>query len=132
MKKKPTPLEVKAFPKHRGIDPVHYIETYISRTEGVRGDIPQLFLTTKGETRPISKDTARNWVRDILKRCDINVSQFGPGSTRGASSSKASSMGASLEEILKAGEWSNESTWQRYYNKPIIKKNKTVSDYLFA
>jgi len=88
MKKKPAPLEVKAFPENRGVDPVLYLEEYIKRTESIRGDIPQLFLTTKGPIRPISKDTARNWVRDILEKCGVNISQFGPGSTRGASSSR--------------------------------------------
>ena len=113
MKKKPAPLEVKAFPHNRGVDPVLYLEEYIKRTETVRGDIPQLFLTTKGITRPISKDTARNWVKDILKQCGVNINQFGPGSVRGASSSTASAMGASLEEILKAGEWSSASVWYK-------------------
>ena len=131
-KKKPAPLEVKAFPSNRGVDPVLYIEEYIKRTKAIRGDIPQLFLTTKGPTKPISKDTARNWVKDILDKCGVNINQFGPGSTRGASSSTASALGASLEEILKAGEWANASVWQTYYNKPIIKKNKSVSDVLFA
>ena len=125
-------MEVKAFPSNRGVDPVLYIEEYIKRTRAIRGDIPQLFLTTKGPTKPISKDTARNWVKDILDKCGVNINQFGPGSTRGASSSTASALGASLEEILKAGEWANASVWQTYYNKPIIKKNKSVSDVLFA
>ena len=132
MKKKPAPLEVRAFPKNRRVDPVLYIEEYIKRTESVRGDIPQLFLTTKGPTRPISKDTARNWVKDILQKCGVNVNQFGPGSTRGASSSTASALGVSLEEILKAGEWSNASVWQTYYHKPVVKRNKSVADVLLS
>jgi len=134
MKKKPAPLEVRAFPENRRVDPVLYIEEYIKRTESVRGDIPQLFLTTKGPTRPISKDTARNWVKDILQKCGVNIDQFGPGSTRGAraSSSTASSLGVSLEEILKAGEWSNASVWQTYYHKPIVKRNKSVADVLLS
>ena len=93
MKKKPAPLEVKAFPNNRGVDPVLYLEEYIKRTESHRGDIPQLFLTTKGQTRPISKNTARNWVKDILQKCGVNVNQFGSGSVRGASSSTASASG---------------------------------------
>jgi len=132
MKKKPAPLEVKAYPENKGVDPVLYIEEYIKRTAPIRGDIPQLFLTTKGPVRPISKDTARNWVKDILEKCGVNTNQFGPGSTRGASSSTASALGASLEEILKAGEWSSASVWQTYYHKPIVKNNSTVADVLLS
>jgi len=131
MQDKPLPLVVKAFPKNRSIDPVLYVRTYIARTKQLRGDIQQLFITTKGPTRPISADTARNWVKDILKDCGVDLNQFGPGSTRGASTSKASALGASLEEILKAGQWSNKSVWQKYYNKPIVQSGRTVSDYLF-
>jgi len=131
MQDKPLPLVVKAFPMNRSIDPVLYVRTYMARTKQLRGDIKQLFITTKGPTRPISADTARNWVKDILKDCGVDLNQFGPGSTRGASTSKASALGASLEEILKAGQWSNKSVWQKYYKKPIVQSSKTVSDYIF-
>ena len=41
-------------------------------------------------------------------------------SFRGASTSKAKVNGASLEDILKRGSWSNQSTWQKFYRKEIV------------
>ena len=128
--KAPKPLKIKKFP-HMSIDPVHYVETYIKRTKRVRGSIPELFLTTKGPVRAISTDTARNWVKDILRDCGINLDQFSPGSVRGASSSSASAFGATLDEILEAGGWSTKHVWQKWYCRPIIPEKRVLSDIYF-
>jgi hypothetical protein len=128
--KPPKPLKIKKFP-YASIDPVHYVETYIKRTKGVRGQIPELFLTTKGPVRAISSDTARNWVRDVLRDCGVNINQFTPGSVRGASSSRASAFGATLDEILDAGGWSTKHVWQTWYCRPIIPEKRVLSDIYF-
>ena len=39
---------------------------------------------------------------------------------RSASTSKAKVLGISLNNILKRGQWSGTSTWQRHYNKEIV------------
>ena len=36
------------------------------------------------------------------------------------SSSHARLSGLSLSDILKRGSWSNKTTWERFYNKPIL------------
>ena len=40
------------------------------------------------------------------------------GSVRSASASRALSRGASLEEVLSAGDWARESTFRLFYYKP--------------
>ena len=34
-----------------------------------------------------------------------------------------------MENILKRGQWSNKSTWQRFYNKEI--ESQSPSDIIF-
>ena len=45
---------------------------------------------------------------------------FTSHSVRAASTSKAKTLGISLSQILKKGQWSKESTWQKFYNKEIF------------
>jgi len=53
----------------------------------------------------------------MLNLAGIDTENFKPHSKRAASSSKAFSKGASLEDILNMGNWSNESVWQKHYHK---------------
>ena len=130
VKEKPKPIKIKAF-EQKSIDPVHYIVTYIERTKKMRGDIPQLFITSKGPVKPIARNTAKRWVREVMSQSGINTDEFGPGSVRGASSSKGSSSGASLEEILGAGGWSSASVWQKNYNRPILERKRSMTEIYF-
>ena len=42
-------------------------------------------------------------------------------SSRSAASSGTEIAGASISDILSMVSWSNESVWQKYYNKPVLK-----------
>ena len=47
------------------------------------------------------------------------------GIDRSASTYKAKVLGMSLKDILKRGQWSGASTWQRHYNKEIVNTRKS-------
>ena len=68
----------------------------------------------------VDKSTVAGWVKQILIMSGINTDIFKPHSTRSASSSHARLSGLSLSDILKRGSWSNKTTWERFYNKPIL------------
>ena len=59
----------------------------------------------------------------VLIDSGIDSSRFKPHSTRAASSSAASNASVSLEDILHTAGWSSESTFAKFYNKPIVKQN---------
>ena len=59
----------------------------------------------------------------------IDTSAFIARSTR--STSTSGSQGASIEDILKRGFWSNKSSWQRFYNKYIVKEEKISQEIVF-
>ena len=59
----------------------------------------------------------------MLGLSGIDTKRFKAHSTRGASGSKAESLGFNIEDILKMGNWSNKSTWFNHYKKQIRKSH---------
>ena len=62
-------------------------------------------------------------MKAILGSAGIYTNLFTAHSTRAASTSKAKVKGLSLEDILKGSNSSNESTWQKYYQKFVSNKS---------
>ena len=60
----------------------------------------------------------------------INTEMFLPGSTRGASASAAGRRGASVAQILGAGDWTNLGTYQRFYERTLA--NTPVGHLILA
>ena len=55
----------------------------------------------------------------MLSLAGIDTQLFKAHSLRSASTSKVAGLGLQLKDILDNGNWSNESTWQKYYHKRI-------------
>ena len=49
----------------------------------------------------------------------LDTKSFLPHSTRGASVSAAARRGASVSQILNAGDWTNLGTYQRFYSRTV-------------
>ena len=94
------------------------LTAYLSRTLDVRGKETKLLITLKAPHKGISRDTLRRWMKDALSNAGIDLSIFAPHSTRSASTSMAVNNKIPLPTLIKAG-WYNESTFSKYYNKPI-------------
>ena len=99
---------------------VHYLKEYLARTNAYRMS-KQLFLTYKKPYGPASLASMSRWVKSVLLEAGIS-SHFGPGSIRSASTSKAFLKGLPLDQVLQAGGWRRRSTFNTYYNKPIMKE----------
>ena len=54
-----------------------------------------------------------------MQRAGIDTGVFKPHSTRSASVSAAKRRGVYTSDILKAAQWSRESTFQRFYYRPL-------------
>ena len=78
----------------------------------------QLFLSFQ-MGKPIQRATISRWIKETLGLAGIDINTFGPGSTRGASSSAALRQGANPTQIMAAGSWSNLGTFRRFYNRQI-------------
>ena len=56
----------------------------------------------------------------MLIMSGVNNDIFKPHSTRSASSSHARISGLLLSDIPKRRPWFNKTTWETFYNKPIL------------
>ena len=56
----------------------------------------------------------------------IDVNKFKPHSTRAASTSQAAKRGVPLDIIMKSAGWKSETTFTKFYHKPVeTQKNLT-------
>ena len=123
--KAPPCLELRAYCQGRDSCVRTYLELYLKRSNSWREKgQTQLLLSHLKPHKEIQKSTLAGWVKIVLRKAGIDTSQFTAHSCRSAASSKAKAIGISLEGVLKRGQWSGESTWQKHYHKPI-QRNET-------
>jgi len=102
-----------------------YTLVYMNRTLALRAaqvkkgkaKPTKLFLSWQTKA-PVSKQTIGRWLKLILKIAGIDTQQFSGHSFRSAGLNSALQHGASITEILKAGDWKSVNTFNSYYNKP--------------
>ena len=97
---------------------VHYLE--ITSQARQNSEESKLFLSHLRPHKSVTQDTIRRWLKTVLNRAGINTKVFQGHSIRAAASLKARARGASISDILNCGGWSQESTWQKFYNKEIV------------
>lgn len=108
------------------LDVAHYVHKYMERVFCFRlkgfsrklGNPHQLFLSHKTGL-PVAKATISRWIKEVMALAGVDTSVFSPGSTRGAAISAASRRGASIEQILGAGDWTNTGTFETYYRRHV-------------
>ena len=59
-----------------------------------------------------------------MKEGGNNVEQYKPHSMRATVSSAANFRGVPIQNIMEAAGWAQESTFRRFYNKPVNKGSK--------
>ena len=109
------------------LDVCEYVHIYLRKTfkfrlKAVRlgkNKPTQLFLSHR-TGKPVERASISRWIREVLCLSGIDVTTFKAGSTRSASSSAAARCGASPQQIVKHGDWSNLGTYQRFYNRELI------------
>ena len=109
--------------------PYTVIKHYIHRTQSLRDKSKTQLLI--GQIKPhneVCKTTIAGWLKLLLQKAGIDITTFSAHSYRAASTSKAFLSGASIDDILKAGNWSSKSVWQQFYQKPIMKNQKLFQD----
>ena len=95
----------------------HLIE-YVKRTACNRNDTKQLLLSYVKPYGPVSKDTNSRWIKSILSSVGLDVTKFKSHSVRAASTSFLAHNSCKIKDIMLSAGWSNEQTFQRFYNKP--------------
>ena len=112
-------LSFSAFPHDSVLCVLNTLSCYLRLTSPLRGVVTKLFITTRKPFRPITMGTLTNWTKHVLSASGVNVSEFAAGSTRQASASRARSS-LSSDAVMRAVGWTRESTFGRFYHKPIL------------
>ena len=119
----------KDYRENTKICPVLHIKHYIQRTKSLRNS-SQLSINPQKPHGPISKDSLSRWIKLTLSKAGINTNIYKAHSTRAASTSAAAAASIDINKILKAANWTNASTFNKYYNKVIDTTNTSYGKEL--
>lgn len=95
-------------------------QEYLKRTQQLRkpGE-DALFICSVKPFGRASRDTIANWVKITLRTAGVNMKVFTAHSTRAASTSAAFAERVPLSTIIQTAGWQRDSTFRKFYNKPI-------------
>ena len=89
-----------------------------------------VFVSFRKPHKPVTRPTLTKWVLKMLRQAGIDTDKFKAHSMRSAASSKVASLGLKLTEVLDNGNWSRESTWQKFYHREIESTHKQFQETL--
>ena len=113
------PLCFLAYAPDRRLCAVTVLRHYLERTLDIRGTETRLFLTLNKTNKAASKDTLRRWAKDMLRDSGVNIDTFKPHSVCSAAASLAAKTNLSIDTIMRAAGWLQETTFSKYYKMPI-------------
>lgn len=110
-------LEFARFSVCRRLCVVTHLKVYLSKTEEFRKS-NRLLLSYIEPHEPVTSSTIRRWLKETLKGAGVDK-HYTAHSTRGAASSKAAFCHVPIDSIMKSAGWTEPSTFQKHYQKPI-------------
>lgn len=114
------------FTEKTAICPATTLLCYIERTSLLRTS-DDLFVGIRKPHKPVGTQTLSRWIKQTLSECGVDTSVFSAHSTRHAASSRAHSLGVSLDTIRKTAGWSrNSTTFAKFYQRIIIGDDSTA------
>lgn len=109
------------FTQRPEICPAKTLLAYLDRTSSLRGSCNYLFISHRKPHAMVSPQSISRWIKCTLAECGIDVSIFSAHSTRHASTSRAHSLGLSVDAIRRTAGWSGTSTtFARFYDRTIV------------
>ena len=116
------PITFEAYPPEPALCVIRHLTEYINRTKTLRNpDCTKLLISFAKPHKAISRETVSRWCKTVLRLAGVDTKQFGAHSTRAASTSCAARKVGDITNILESVGWSNATTFQTFYNKPISK-----------
>ncbi|XP_068250378.1 uncharacterized protein [Palaemon carinicauda] len=108
--------------------PVRVIRKYLKRTANLHPSIKNLFVSWGKSKKNISKNTVSFWLRQVIMQAYSKEGLSAPGKpkahdVRGMSTSLAFEKNMSVAQVLRAGTWSNQSTFTDHYLKECTRKS---------
>ena len=95
---------------------------YLRATEKLRNS-SKLLVSYIKPYKVVTSSTIGRWIKTLLGQEGVDTEIFSGHSTSCASTSKAL-MSVSTDVILATAGWTEESTFQKFYNKPVAVTNQ--------
>lgn len=115
------PLHFTKFDRKPNLCVYGLLKEYVRRSQPYRISLTDnnnnIFIATTKPYHNVTTNTLSNWIRHVLQSCGIQ--EFGPHSLRGAATSALNRHSIPTDSILEAAGWSNESTFRKFYKRPI-------------
>ena len=116
-------ITLKTYTGDKNLCIIRVLREYLERTKDLRGEESRLLITTQPPYKAVARGTISRWVKTIMRKAGIDVSVYKPHSTRAAATSAAKRKGVALSAILDRAGWTRESTFTRFYDKPVLKSS---------
>ena len=113
-------IEFEAYARDVSLCIVKHLEQYVNLTCNLRGEKKQLLISYAKSHKAVSPDTVSRWLKTTLKQAGVDTSKYSAHSTRSASTSAAKGNSIPIETIMKSAGGSQESTFTKYYHKPVV------------
>ena len=110
---------------------VKHIIQYLYLTKDKRTG-EEFFISIQKPHAAVARSTFSRWIKLALSNAGVDMSKYGPHSTRAASTSAASMGGTSINEILKSASWASGGTFQRFYLRDVEEKSISFSQSVLS
>ena len=109
-----------SFEEDKRLCPVETLKVYEQRTALFRDSSGEdrVFRSFIGKHGPVTSSTIARWLKTCLQKAGIDTTKFTAHSTRAAAATKAAMSGLTVDEIMKAADWSSEGVFQKFYYRP--------------
>ena len=98
-----------AYTGSENLDVVQCLTVYLRRTQTLRQPVyqkSQLFIDCVKPHKPVAPCTLARCLKVIMSKAGIDIERFKAHSLRGASTSEASKLGLSIQQIIQRANWS--------------------------
>ena len=126
------PIKYLAFSENKDLCVIDNIYCYLARTKHCRGNCRKLLISTVKPFQPVSRSTVSRWCKEVLSNAGVDIRVVGAHSIRSAATSYAKCKGLPLSVIMKAAGWTQETTFERYYNKTIENTDLNFGQFILT
>ena len=112
-------VQYEADPK---LNVVRCLRAYLEATDGLRApgvEGEQLLISFKQPHGALANSSVARWLKMNMQEAGIDTKVFQAHSTRAAATSKAESLGLSVQQIMDRANWKRAVTFRRYYPKEV-------------
>ena len=111
------------FEENAKLCPVRSLSLRLDRMKQLRGSVDQLFIANIKPRLPQNSSTITRWLKKVICNSGTDTNILKAHSGRSVATTADANQGVTMEDILKAADWSIESSFQRFYYKPVQNNN---------